>query len=130
MRRIIAAVLVCLMLILAGCGGEEQPVYRRLSPEKALEMMTQEHILLDVRTEEEFNLMRLEGAVLIPDYELEARAESELPNKGALILVYCRSGRRSAIAAEELGWLGYTNVYDLGGIIDWPYVTVSGREGG
>jgi len=126
MRRIITAILICPMLALAGCGGGKQPVYRRLSPEKALEMMSQEHILLDVRTEEEFNIMRLEGAVLIPDYELKARAESELPDKSALILIYCRSGRRSAIAAEELGWLGYTNVYDIGGIIDWPYATVSG----
>lgn len=58
---------------------------------------------------------------MIPEYEIAARAENELPDKNALILVYCRSGRRSKIAGEELTKLGYTNVKEFGGIIDWPY---------
>ena len=71
---------------------------------------------------------RLEGAILIPDYEIRIRAEKELPDKNAIILIYCRSGRRSELAAVELVNLGYTNVYDFGGIIDWPYETVSGES--
>ena len=61
---------------------------------------------------------------MIPEYEIAGRAEKELPNKDALILVYCRSGRRSKIASESLAKLGYTNVKEFGGIIDWPYETV------
>ena len=83
-------------------------------------------ILLDVRTEEEFRENRIGGAILIPDYEISARAGLELPDKDAVILIYCRSGRRSENAARELADMGYTNVYDFGGIIDWPYETASG----
>ena len=67
---------------------------------------------------------RLKNAILIPEYEIAGRAEKELPDKDALILVYCRSGRRSKIASEELVKLGYTNVKEFGGIIDWPYEIV------
>ena len=61
---------------------------------------------------------------MIPEYEIEAKAESLLPDKNQLILVYCRSGRRSKIASEALVKLGYTNVKEFGGIIDWPYEIV------
>lgn len=102
--------------------------YRKISAEQAQEMMQGEEpfILLDVRTEQEFLEQRIEGAVLIPDVELSSRAEKELPDKDAVILVYCRSGRRSAASAQQLVDMGYTNVYDFGGIIDWPYETVQG----
>ena len=105
-----------------------EPVYRKITASEAREIMeaTKDFILLDVRTEEEFKEKRIEGAILIPDYEISARAESELPNKDALILVYCLRGRRSANVAHELVGMGYTNVYDFGGIQDWPYETVSG----
>ncbi|MDR0473910.1 MAG: rhodanese-like domain-containing protein [Treponema sp.] len=84
------------------------------------------YILLDVRTPAEFQETRIEGAVLIPDYEIKDRAETELPDKNAVIFVYCRSGRRSAQAAADLAALGYKNIYDFGGIINWPYKTISG----
>ena len=102
--------------------------YHKISAEEALQMMNEKtsFILLDVRTEEEYLESRIEGALLIPDFEIEERAESELPDKDALLLVYCRSGKRSAGAAHALVNLGYTNVYDFGGIIDWPYDKVSG----
>jgi len=87
---------------------------------------TDGYILLDVRTDEEYNAEHIEGAVLIPDYEIGSRAETDLPDKTALVLVYCRSGRRSANAANELIGMGYTSIYDFGGIIDWPYDTVKG----
>lgn len=101
---------------------------RKITPQEALAVMGGEEpfILLDVRTAEEYAEGYIEGAVLIPDAELRARAEAELPDKDALILVYCRSGRRSALAAAVLAELGYTRVLDFGGIIDWPYAVVSG----
>ena len=101
----------------------EEPVYRRISAAEAHEMMEREStfILLDVRTMEEYQENRIPGSILIPDFELSSRAESELPDKNALILVYCRSGRRSEDAANELVAMGYTNVYDIGGILDWPF---------
>lgn len=83
-----------------------------------------DYIILDSRTQEEFDEGHIEGAILIPEYEIAARAEKELPNKNQLILVYCRSGRRSKIAAQALADSGYTNVKEFGGIIDWPYETV------
>lgn len=85
-----------------------------------------EYILLDVRSPEEFAEQHIAGALLIPDYEIATRAQAELPDLDALILIYCRSGRRSALAAAALVELGYTNVYDFGGIIDWPYETIGG----
>ena len=84
----------------------------------------EDYIILDVRTQEEFDEAHIDGAILIPDYEIAAKAESVLKDKDQLILVYCRSGRRSKLAAEALVKLGYTNVKEFGGIIDWPYETV------
>ena len=79
------------------------------------------YIILDVRTKEEFDQGHIPGAILIPNTEIEARAEEKLTDKDQLILVYCRSGRRSKLAAEILVELGYTNIKEFGGIIDWPY---------
>jgi rhodanese-related sulfurtransferase len=105
-----------------------EAVYHKISAEEAREIMesTNGFIVLDVRTEDEYREKRIDGAILIPDHEIQERAESELPDKNAVILVYCRSGRRSANAAKELADMGYTNVYDFGGILDWTYDTVSG----
>ncbi|MGN1027233.1 MAG: rhodanese-like domain-containing protein, partial [Faecousia sp.] len=84
-----------------------------------------EYVILDVRTEEEFAQGHIPGAILLPDYEIREEAERSLPDKDALILVYCRSGRRSKNAAETLAELGYTNIREFGGILDWPYGTVT-----
>ena len=94
-----------------------------ITSEEAKKMMDQEDslIIVDVRTQEEYDAGYIEGAVLIPDFDIETKAESLLPDKDATILVYCRSGRRSAIAAQKLVELGYQNIYDFGGIIDWNY---------
>lgn len=101
--------------------------YRQLTPDQAKEKMTsgEDFFLLDVRTPAEFEQEHLPGARLIPEGELPRRAPGELPDQSALILVYCRTGRRSEAAARALVAQGYTNVYDLGGILDWPYETVS-----
>ena len=79
------------------------------------------YTLLDVRTEDEYNEKHIDGAILIPDYELADRAEAELPDKHATLVVYCRSGVRSAGATRRLKAMGYTDVRDLGSIIDWLY---------
>ena len=100
--------------------------YKQITPAEAKEIMDKEdgYVILDVRTQEEFDEAHIDGAILIPDYEIADKAEGVLKDKGQLILVYCRSGRRSKLAAEELVKLGYTNVKEFGGIIDWPYETV------
>ena len=100
--------------------------YEQITPAEAKAIMDEKdgYVILDVRTQEEFDEAHIEGAILIPDYEITDRAESVLKDKDQLILVYCRSGRRSKLAASDLVTLGYTNVKEFGGIIDWPYETV------
>lgn len=112
---------------LTACQGDgNNATYEQITAQEAKKIMNTEtdYIIIDARTKEEFAEGHIENAILIPEYEISARAEKELPDKDALILVYCRSGRRSKIASEELARLGYTNVKEFGGIIDWPYEIV------
>ena len=105
---------------------QESPLgYEQITPEEAKAIMDrgEADVILDVRTPDEFESSRIAGAILLPDYEIEEKAESVLPDKDAVILVYCRSGRRSKEASAKLAELGYTNVKEFGGIIDWPYAT-------
>jgi rhodanese-related sulfurtransferase len=97
-----------------------------ITAEEAKEIMDTEegYIILDVRTQEEYAEGHIPGAIQISHDEIKERAGGMLPDKNQLILVYCRSGRRSKIAAEELVKLGYTNVKEFGGIIDWEYEIV------
>ena len=130
MKRIIIAVSLALMLIslLVGCnGGDHTNTYEQITPAEAKALMDSEdgYIILDVRTPEEFAERHIEGAILIPDYEIREKAESILTDKDQMILVYCRSGRRSKNAANELATLGYTNIKEFGGINDWKYGTVT-----
>lgn len=99
----------------------EKAMYEQISMDEARKIMEsgEEYILLDVREQYEFDEGHIPGAILIPHTEIEEKAEEKLPRKDALILVYCRSGRRSKIASESLAKLGYTNVKEFGGIIDW-----------
>ena len=126
LKGLIIMILISLSLFgMTACGGENGKVstYEQITAEQAKTIMDTEkdYIIIDARTEEEFAEGHIKNAILIPEYEIANRAEKELPNKDALILVYCRSGRRSKIASEELVNLGYTNVKEFGGIIDWPY---------
>ena len=128
-KGLIIMLLISISLFgLTACGGENGKVstYEKITAEQAKTIMDtdKDYIIIDARTEEEFAEGHIENAILIPEYEIKDRAEKELPNKDQLILVYCRSGRRSKIASEELVKLGYTNVKEFGGIIDWPYGTV------
>ena len=112
---------------LTACKGEGNILtYEQITAQQAKTIMDtkKDYIIIDARTKEEFNQGHIKGAILIPEYEIANRAQKELPDKDALILVYCRSGRRSKIASEELVKLGYTNVKEFGGIIDWPYDVV------
>lgn len=113
---------------MTACGGENKKTstYEQITAKQAKTIMDTEsdYVIIDARTQEEFSEGHIENAILIPEYEIKDRAEKELPDKEQLILVYCRSGRRSKIASEELVKLGYTNVKEFGGIIDWPYETV------
>ena len=104
----------------------KENTYEQISGATAYALMQNEkdYTIIDARTEEEFTQGHIEKAILIPEYEVEQKAPSLLPNKDQLILVYCRSGRRSKIAAEALVTLGYTNVKEFGGIIDWEFETV------
>ena len=106
-------------------GNEKSSTYEQITAEQAKTIMDTEkdYVIIDARTEEEYAVGHIENAILIPEYEIKDRAEKELPDKEQLILVYCRSGRRSKIASEELVKLGYTNIKEFGGIIDWPYET-------
>lgn len=122
-------------LLFAGCSSSEtenksvitQNTYEQITQDEAKSIMDGDkpYTLLDVRTKEEFDSEHIKGAILIPDYEINTKAEYILTDKNALILVYCRSGRRSKNAANNLAKLGYTNVKEFGGINDWKYGTVT-----
>ena len=127
-RFLIALLTFALPFGCVGCSDGGSATYEQISGAEAKALMDSEsgYIIIDARTQEEYDQGRIPGAILIPEYEIADRAEKELPDKDQLILVYCRSGRRSKIAAEELVKLGYTNVKEFGGIIDWEYETVRG----
>ena len=144
MKKALCIISVLLCILLSGCGNDssigiiggadgptsiivaekgEKAMYEQITPEEAKKVMDsgEEHIILDTREQDEFDEGHIPGAILIPYTKIESKAEEMLPDKDKLILVYCRSGRRSKIAAEALSKLGYTNVKEFGGIIDWPY---------
>ncbi len=141
MKIVPVLLLVVMMLSMTACGtaggtggsgdGQKAADYVSITAEEAKSMMDteQDYIILDVRTEEEFAEGHIPGAVLIPDYEIGERAREMLPDKEQLIFVYCRSGNRSKKASAALAEMGYTNVKEFGGIIDWPYETEKGTSG-
>ncbi len=115
------------VLLLTACGQAEEKdqeaVYQNITAEEAKAIMdtASGYIILDVREQAEYNESHIPGAMLLPLGEVEERAEGVLTDKNQLLLVYCRSGRRSKMAAEILVKLGYTNIMEFGGILDWPY---------
>ena len=129
MKRLIP--LFMALLLLAGCAAPDvagENSYRQIGMQEAVEMMDSErdYIILDVRTDVEFNERHIPGALNIPNEEIGTDEIPQLPDKDQLILVYCRSGNRSKQASEKLVKLGYTNIVEFGGINDWPGETVSG----
>ena len=144
MKKLLGITSILLCILLSGCGNAtsigiiggadgptailvaekgEKAMYEQITAEEAKKIMDsdEEHIILDTREQDEFDEGHIPGAILIPYTEIENKAIEIIPDKDELILVYCRSGRRSKIAAESLYKLGYTNVKEFGGIIDWPY---------
>ena len=125
MKKLIFLLLAVMMLTACGQDKEETQgaVYMNITAEEAKQIMDSEedYIILDVRTQDEYDQGHIPGAIVISHEEIAEKAEKVLTDKDQLILVYCRSGRRSKIAAEALVELGYTNIKEFGGIIDWPY---------
>ena len=119
--------LLLAVMMLTACGQDKEndrgAVYVNITAEEAKQIMDSQegYIILDVRTQEEYDQGHIPGAIVISHEEIAEKAEEVLTDKAQLILVYCRSGRRSKIAAEALAELGYTNIKEFGGIIDWPY---------
>ena len=122
--RILLCATLLSMLLLCGCRTTP-PTYVCITAEQAKELMDteQNYIILDVRTQPEYDMGHIPGALLIPNEVIREQAQDKLTDKDQLILVYCRSGRRSKEAAQALVELGYTNVKEFGGINDWPYQT-------
>ena len=134
---------LAIVLLLAGCtqqAGGQVPGSSassgaalagvvKITAEEAKQRMEGGNVtIVDVRTEEEYREGHIPGAVLVPNETIGGTPPEALPDQDAELLVYCRTGRRSKEASEKLAALGYQNVYDFGGIADWPYDTVSGAE--
>lgn len=115
-------ILGLMMIPLTACTNAKAN-YQQISAQEAKNLMDTEknYIILDTRTQEEFAEGHIENAILIPHYEISEKAETLLTDKNQLILVYCRSGNRSKQASQALADLGYTNIKEFGGIIDWKY---------
>ncbi len=113
--------LILPFLFLLSCAVKQKtPPYKQISQEEARKMMEEEDcVILDVRTEEEFNEGHIPDAVCLPAETIGSEAPAQLPDKDQVILIYCRTGIRAAGAAEQLAKLGYTNVYEFGGIVNW-----------
>ena len=123
MKRILALILV-MLLVLTGCGGTTvESTYQQITQEEAKNMMdTQEVTVLDVREQEEFDAGHVPGAVLLPVGTITKHtAAATIPELDSVVLVYCRSGNRSKTASRALADLGYTHIYEFGGINTWPY---------
>ena len=126
--KCIFPLLISLLLLLIGCGGNAADgSYQQITQEEAKEMMdSQEVIILDVREQDEYDSGHIPGAMLLPAATIdEATAADVIPEKDSTVLVYCRSGNRSKTASSTLADLGYTNIYEFGGINTWPYETKS-----
>ena len=131
MKKLLPIFITALLLVGCAVPAEQEISYRQITMDEAVAMMEEEegYIILDVRTAAEFDEKHIPGAINIPNETIGTDAIPELPDKDQLILVYCRSGNRSKQASEKLVKLGYTNVVEFGGIIDWPGETET-NEGG
>ena len=135
MKKSVLILLAVMVLLLPACSNasqtateaEKSMTYTQISSAEAMKMMEKEqnHIILDVRTQEEYKSGHIPNAICVPNETIGTSDIPELPDKGQLIMVYCRSGRRSKEAAQKLADMGYTNIVEFGGIIDWTGETVT-----
>lgn len=126
---IVALAALLILLFIGGCSLRGQVLdgdgmvnsYKQISQEEAAQMMEEDdgHVIVDVRTREEYDEGHIPGAICIPNEEITDTKPELLPDVDQVILIYCRSGRRSKEAAEKLFNMGYTHIYEFGGIIDW-----------
>lgn len=103
-----------------------------ITQEEAKERMSRDdgHVIVDVRHRDEYEAGHIPGAILVVNEEIWDEKPENLPDPNQILLVYCRSGRRSKEAAEKLARIGYTQIYEFGGILDWDGETVAGPEPG
>lgn len=146
-RGAVLAVFVVLCMLLTACGngtssaeGTQSEVqtttasvaanYQQITQEKAKEMMQADdgHIIVDVRRQDEYDSGHIPGAILIPNESIGTEQPKELPDLDQVILIYCRSGRRSKEASQKLADMGYTHIYEFGGIIDWTGEVVTNSK--
>ena len=138
----VGAILTSCFLLLTACsagkagpeqtGGqastEEKGAYHKIDAKEAKRMMDEGNVtVVDVRRAEEYAQKHIPGALLVPNETIAEEAAEKLPDKEAVYLVHCRTGVRSKQAAEKLIELGYQNIYDFGGIVDWPFAVESGE---
>ncbi len=138
MRKSIFIIMSAVLLLLTACsaggrvmeGGDMDRSYTQISQDEARDMMEQDdgHVIVDVRRPDEFSAGHIPGAICIPNENIGSKPPKELPDKDQVILVYCRSGNRSKQAAQKLFDMGYTNVYEFGGIIDWTGEVVTNAD--
>ena len=137
MKKYFHILCLILLLTLTGCGSEKAETtseasteeslgYKQISQTEAKKIMEEEsdYIILDVRTQEEFDDGHIPDAICVPNGSIGTEKPEELPDLNQIILVYCRSGRRSKEASKKLADMGYTKVYEFGGIIDWAGPTI------
>ena len=127
-----------ILFLLTGCASRGQVMdgdgmlnsYKQISQEQAKEMMEKDdgHVVVDVRRQDEYDAGHIPGAILIPNESIGTERPEELPDPDQIILVYCRSGNRSKQAAQKLFDMGYTNIYEFGGITDWTGEIVTEAE--
>ena len=130
MKKLLPILISALMI--TGCAGtsnSQTNTYRQITMDEAVDMMAQEtgYIILDVRRPDEYAAGHIPNAINVPNESIGTSDIPELPDKDQLIMVYCRSGRRSKEASEKLVKLGYTNIVEFGGIMDWNGETVTGK---
>ena len=130
MKKIMLSLIIG-AIIISGCNSEKKSThvsssdekisYTKISQDEAKKMMEKDdgHVIVDVRREDEFASGHIPGAILIPNESIGTEKPAELPDPDQIILVYCRSGNRSAQASQKLADIGYTNVFDFGGIMTW-----------
>jgi len=122
MKRLLLVLLVIPFIFILGCVGT---TYTSISAAEGKAMLEADSsiILVDVRTQSEYDAVHIPGAIVLPVDDIATRADNIIPYVNATYIIYCNSGNRSAQASSLLVELGYKHIYDMGGIIDWPYET-------
>ncbi len=129
MKKSIVLIALLLLVFTAGCSAsgpagdteKREPTFHQISQEEAKEMMAKDdgHVVVDVRRQDEYDAGHIPGAILVPNESIGCDSPEALPDYDQIILVYCRSGNRSKQAAQKLAGMGYTNIYEFGGITTW-----------